>query len=235
MEKGEVLYSGKAKTVYTTDDPNLLIIHFRDDISAYETKRATLAGKGEINNRFNTFIMEQLERNGVTTHFVKQLSATDALVKRLDMVAVECVIRNIAAGSFCKRLGIKEGVELSPPIFEFFLKDDSLHDPLLTEAHILYLQLANKQEMNFMRQMSEQVNRVLKPIFAKAGMLLVDFKLEFGRYQGNLILGDEFSPDSCRLWDKQTGKSYDKDRFRKDMGDVIEFYEEAARRVGIDA
>lgn len=234
MKKGEQLYSGKAKTVFRTDDPERLLLHFRNDTSAFDgVKRAQLEKKGEMNNRINAFIMQKLEDAGVPTHFVERLGPEDSLVRRLEMVRVECVVRNVVAGSLSKRLGIEEGLVLDEPVFEFFLKDDVLHDPMINESHIRVFGWASGEEIDEMRRMSIAVNGVLKPLFSAAGILLVDFKLEFGRVKGKLVLGDEFTPDGCRLWDAATQKKLDKDRFRRDLGDVVESYQEVARRLGV--
>lgn len=234
MEKLKQLYSGKAKTLYTTADKDFLIVDFRDDTSAFDgVKKAKLSRKGMVNNYFNAFIMQQLEKAGIPTHFVKLFSENESIVKHLDMIKVECVVRNIAAGSLCRRLGVQEGLEFDPPLFEFFLKNDELHDPMINDNHILTFGWAKQEEINKMKELTLKVNQVLKPLFRKVGMLLVDYKLEFGRYKDEIVLGDEFTPDGCRIWDVETRKSLDKDRFRKDMGDVIEGYEEAAHRLGV--
>lgn len=234
MKMGEQLYSGKAKSVFLTDTPEQLVLHFRNDTSAFDgVKLAQLERKGEMNNRINAFIMTRLEEAGIATHFVERLGPQDSLVKRLDMIRVECVVRNIAAGSISKRLGIEEGTALETPIFEFFLKDDALHDPLINDSHIRVFGWAGDAEIDEMRETSLRVNSVLLKLFADAGILLVDFKLEFGRLDGRLVLGDEFTPDGCRLWDAETQKKLDKDRFRRDLGDVVESYTEVARRLGV--
>lgn len=234
MQKGDYLYAGKAKSVYLTDDPDRLILHFRNDTSAFDGERVEqLARKGMVNNRFNAFVMEALEQQGVGTHFEKLLSEDESLVKRLDMIPVECVVRNVAAGSICKRLGVKEGLELNIPIFEFFLKDDARHDPMINEYHIRAFGWAEDQEVERMKELTFRVNQVLTELFRAGGMLLVDFKLEFGRYQGDLLLGDEFTPDGCRIWDNKTREKLDKDRFRKNLGNVVEAYEDVAHRLGV--
>ncbi|MFK5913483.1 MAG: phosphoribosylaminoimidazolesuccinocarboxamide synthase [Woeseiaceae bacterium] len=234
MEKKAELYAGKAKSVYYTDDDDHLIIHFRNDTSAFDGERIEqLDRKGMVNNKFTAFIMEQLEAAGIKTHHVKLLSDEEALVRKLDMLPIECVVRNVSAGSICKRLGVEEGVELTPPTFEFFLKNDELHDPMLNDYHIRSFGWATDEEIEQMKVLTFQVNDVLKKLFADAGMLLVDYKLEFGRFKGELLLGDEFSPDGCRLWDTKTRKKLDKDRFRQGLGGVIEAYEEVGRRIGI--
>jgi phosphoribosylaminoimidazole-succinocarboxamide synthase len=234
MKKLQELYSGKAKTLYLTDKPDYLIVHFRDDTSAFDgLKVEKLARKGMVNNYFNGHIMTYLEEHGIPTHFVEILSDNESIVKKLDMIPVECVIRNIAAGSICKRLGLEEGLELNRPIFEFFLKNDALHDPMINDSHILTFNWASESEIETMKKFTHQVNELLKPLFLNSGMLLVDYKLEFGRFNQGIFLGDEFTPDGCRIWDLSTREKLDKDRFRRDMGDVIESYEIAARRLGV--
>jgi len=235
MQKGEEIFSGKAKSVYSTDDPELFIMHFRDDTSAFDgIKVEQLADKGKVNNIFNAHIMALLAAEGIPTHFVERLSETDSLVKKLEMIPVECVVRNYAAGSLCKRYGIEEGIAIDPPTFEFFLKNDKLHDPMINDFHIISFGWAKPEHIEEMKQLTVKVNRILKELFLKADMLLVDYKLEFGLSNGVLTLGDEFSPDGCRIWDKTTRNKMDKDRFRQDLGNVIETYKEVAQRLGID-
>jgi phosphoribosylaminoimidazole-succinocarboxamide synthase len=234
MKKLEQLYSGKAKSVYLTDDADKLILHFRNDTSAFDGEKVEkLERKGEVNNRFNAFIMQKLQEAGVPTHFEKLLTAEESLVKRLKMVPVECVVRNIAAGSLCKRLGVQEGVDLNPPTFEFFLKNDALHDPMINEYHIRAFGWATDDQITAMINLTFTVNDVLKKLFLDAGLLLVDYKLEFGDFHGQTVLGDEFTPDGCRLWDAETRKKLDKDRFRQGLGGVVEAYEEVAHRLGV--
>jgi phosphoribosylaminoimidazole-succinocarboxamide synthase len=235
MEKREELYSGKAKSVYKTDDPDLYVLQFRDDTSAFDGLRVEqLEDKGKVNNIFNAFIMEKLNEAGIKSHFVERISDTESVVKKLEMIPVECVVRNLAAGSICKRFGIKEGIEVNPPTFEFFLKNDELHDPMINDYHIASFGWADPAHIEKMKEITFQVNSVLKELFLKADMLLVDYKLEFGIYQGEILLGDEFSPDGCRIWDKETRKKMDKDRFRQELGDVIETYKEVGERLGIN-
>ena len=235
MEKRAELYAGKAKTVYTTDDPDRLILEFRDDTSAFDGEKvAKLARKGRVNNRFNAFIMERLQAEGIPTHFERLLSERESVVKRLEMLPVESVVRNISAGSLCRRLGVKEGLPLEPPVQEFFLKDDALHDPMINDSHMITFGWATESEIRRMKALSAKVNRVLQQLFSEAGLLLVDYKLEFGRFGEELLLGDEFTPDGCRLWDKETREKLDKDRFRQGLGSVVESYEEVARRIGIE-
>ena len=234
MEKREELYSGKAKSVYRTDDPDRFVLVFRDDTSAFDgQKKEQLQRKGMVNNKFNAFIMETLEAAGIPTHFEGLLLDTESLVKKLDMIPVECVVRNVAAGSLCRRLGVEEGRELNPPTFELFLKNDELHDPMVNESLAISFGWATEAELARMKELTFRVNEVLKKLFDDAGMLLVDYKLEFGRSGGQVVLGDEFSPDGCRIWDKETRKKMDKDRFRQSLGGVIEAYEEVGRRLGI--
>jgi phosphoribosylaminoimidazole-succinocarboxamide synthase len=235
MEKREELYAGKAKSVFRTDDPERFVLVFRDDTSAFDgEKKEQLDRKGMVNNRFNAFIMEKLEAAGVPTHFEGLLSATETLVKKLDMIPVECVVRNVSAGSLCRRLGVEEGLELNPPTYELFLKNDTLHDPMVNESLAVSFNWASEAELARMKELTYKVNGVLKNLFDEAGMLLVDYKLEFGRSGAEIVLGDEFSPDGCRIWDKETRKKMDKDRFRQGLGDVIETYEEVGRRLGIN-
>lgn len=235
MQRGKLLYQGKAKSVYECEQRERLLLHFRDDTSAFDGERIEqLARKGAVNNKFNAFIMRALQAAGVPTHFDRLLDDNTSLVKRLEMIPVECVVRNFAAGSLSKRLGVEEGAELQSPIFEFFLKNDRLHDPMVNEYHIRAFGWAQPGEVAQMQTLTFKVNEVLRALFDRAGILLVDFKLEFGRFNGELLLGDEFSPDGCRLWDKATRKKLDKDRFRRGLGDVIESYEEVAQRLGVD-
>lgn len=237
MHKGAELYKGKAKTVYATDDTRYLVMHYRDDVSAFDgVKLAKLEKKGETNNRINAYVMEKLAAAGVPTHFVRLLSDRESLVRAMKMIPVECVVRNVCAGSMAKRYGVEEGTRLAEPIFEFFYKSDALHDPLCNDDHIRVLGWASAREIAEMKAMTHKVNGLLKPMFADAGIELVDYKLEFGHPvddpQGPLTLGDEFTPDGCRLWDAKTGEKMDKDRFRRDLGEVIEHYREVGRRIG---
>ena len=235
MKRGKELYSGKAKSMHLTEDPGLLIMEFRDDTSAFDGEKIEqLDRKGMVNNLFNAFIMTNLENAGVDTHFDKLLSETESIVTNLDMIPVECVVRNIATGSLCKRLGIEDGLNLKPPTFEFFLKDDARHDPMIKDYHIESFGWATPEEVALMKRNTFQVNDILGRMFADAGMILVDFKVEFGRCDGNLVLGDEFTPDGCRVWDAETRKKLDKDRFRHGLGSVIEAYEEVALRLGVN-
>lgn len=234
MEKREELYKGKAKSVYRTDDPNVFVMLYRNDTSAFDGKKVEqLDRKGMVNNKFNAFIMEKLAAACIETHFISLLNDTESLVKRLDMIPLECVVRNIAAGSICRRYGVEEGLDLNPPTFEFFLKNDALGDPMVNEYHIRSFGWAKQEHVDRMKELTFAVNDVLKKLFMDAGMLLVDYKLEFGLCDGRVVLGDEFSPDGCRLWDKETRKKLDKDRFRQGLGSVVESYEEVGRRLGV--
>ena len=234
MEKREQLYAGKAKSVFKTDDPDRLVMLFRNDTSAFDGKRIEqLDRKGMVNNKFNAFIMGKLQEAGIPTHFEKLLSDTESLVKKMDMIPVECVVRNIAAGSITRRLGVQEGIELNPPTFEFFLKNDTLGDPMVNESHIQSFGWATAEQVARMKELTFKVNGVLKDLFAGGNMLLVDFKIEFGVFKGEVILGDEFSPDGCRLWDKDTREKLDKDRFRQNLGNVVESYELVGKRLGL--
>jgi len=238
VRTGPELYRGKAKTVFATDDPRYVVMHFRDDTSAFDgTKVAQLAQKGETNNRINAFVMQKLADAGIATHFVRMLDARDSLVYALAMIPVECVVRNVCAGSMAKRYGIAEGTRLPEPIFEFFYKSDALHDPLVNDDHIRVLGWASAEDIAEMKRLTHRVNDVLKPLFERAGIDLVDYKLEFGRRRdephGPILLGDEFTPDGCRLWDRSSGEKLDKDRFRRDLGNVIEKYREVAVRIGV--
>lgn len=235
MEKQSLLYTGKAKSVYQTEDADHLILVFRDDTSAFDGKKVEqLARKGQVNNRFNAFIMQKLAEAGIETHFEALLSPNEVLVKRLKMIPVECVVRNYAAGSLCRRLGVEEGTPLNPPTFELFYKDDSLGDPMVNDSLSVSLGWATQEQLDQMKLLTYKVNEVLKGLFDAGNMLLVDFKLEFGLFHDRIVLGDEFSPDGCRLWDKDTKKKLDKDRFRQGLGGVVEAYEEVALRLGLN-
>jgi len=234
MEKREELYAGKAKSIYKTDDPDLLIMLFRNDTSAFDGKRIEqLDRKGMVNNKFNAFIMGKLQDAGIPTHFEKLLSDNEVLVKKMDMIPVECVIRNLAAGSLVRRLGVQEGIDLNPPTFELFLKNDALGDPIVNESLVETFGWATPAQLARMKELTYKINGVLKKLFASGNMLLVDFKVEFGLHKGEIILGDEFSPDGCRLWDKDTREKLDKDRFRQNLGNVVESYEIVGNRLGL--
>lgn len=235
MQKQKQLYKGKAKTVYETDHPDYLILQFRDDTSAFNGERIEqLARKGQVNNRFNAFIMSKLAEAGIETHFEKQLSDDEVLVKRLEMIPVECVVRNHAAGSLVRRLGLEEGQMLNPPTFELFYKDDALGDPMVNDSLAVSLGWATQEQLDEMKALTYKINDILTQLFAEGDLMLIDFKLEFGLFHGRIVLGDEFSPDGCRIWDKETKKKLDKDRFRQSLGNVIEGYEEVACRIGVE-
>jgi phosphoribosylaminoimidazole-succinocarboxamide synthase len=210
-----------------------MVLEFRNDTSAFDGKRIEqLDRKGMTNNKFNAFIMQKLAEAGIPTHFERQLSDNESLVKRLQMIPLECVVRNIAAGSLCRRLGVEEGIDLNPPTFELFLKNDALGDPMVNEYHARSFNWATDEQLARMKELSFKVNSILKELFLKGNLLLVDSKLEFGLFKGEVVLGDEFSPDGCRLWDVNTREKLDKDRFRKGLGGVVEAYEEVAHRIG---
>ena len=234
MEKVKEIAAGKAKSMFTTNNPDELVMEFRDDASAFDgKKRASLAGKGAVNNQFNAFIMNYLGNNGIEHHLIDLIDNTHSLVLSLDMFPIECVIRNRATGSICKRLGTKDGLILKKPLFEFFLKDDDLGDPLINRNHIVSFGWAKDDQLDEMIKISHEVNDLLTKLFSSSGMILVDFKLEFGVSNNKILLGDEFTPDGCRLWDDQTLEKLDKDRFRQDLGDVIESYHMVAHRLGM--
>ena len=233
-EKLNLISEGKAKSLYETSEESELLMVYRDDTSAFDgKKKEALKGKGEINNKFNAFIMEHLSNNGVETHFLKLVEKNESLVKRLDMLPVECVVRNIATGSLCRRLGVEEGIKFEDPLFEFFLKDDDLGDPLINDNHITAFGWGTEEEIATMKEITFKINHLLCALFKEVGLILVDYKVEYGRSNGSLILGDEFTPDGCRIWDAETGESLDKDRFRKDLGDVVESYQIVAHKLGI--
>ena len=232
-EARELLYEGKAKKLFATADPDLLLQYFKDDATAFNAKkRGTIAEKGVLNNAISEVFFRLLEREGVPTHFVRRLDDRRMLVKRLEIVPVEMVVRNVIAGSLAKRLGLEEGKPLPQPIVEFFYKSDALEDPMINEWHILVLGMAKKAELDRMVELTLRVNAILKPFLAERGIVLVDMKLEFGRYHGEIVLGDEICPDTCRFWDSSSGEKMDKDSFRRDLGRVEEAYQEIARRVG---
>ena len=234
IEQGSLLTTGKAKSLYETSDKSELLMIYRDDTSAFDgKKKEALKGKGEINNKFNAFIMEHLANNGVETHFLKLIDKNESLVKRLDMLPVECVVRNIATGSLCRRLGVEEGIKFEEPLFEFFLKDDDLGDPLINDNHITAFGWGTEKEIVEMKEITFKINSLLCKLFREVGLILVDYKVEYGRSGDVLMLGDEFTPDGCRIWDAETGESLDKDRFRKDLGDVVESYQIVAHKLGI--
>lgn len=233
MEKGALLYEGKAKRIYETNDPELLWIEYKDSATAFDgKKKAEIEGKGRLNNLISSIIFTKLQERGIDSHFVRQLSETEQLVKKVEIIPLETVVRNYAAGSISKRLRIPEGEKLRRPIVEFYYKDDALGDPLLTEDHIEILDLASKEEVELLKTKALAVNKVLTELFAELGVKLIDFKLEFGRdSQGNVLLADEISPDTCRLWDMETNEKLDKDVFRRDLGSLTEAYEALLARL----
>lgn len=233
MQKLDMIYEGKAKRVYATEDPELLIVDYKDDATAFNgVKRGTIVGKGVINNQMSNRLMQRLARAGVPTHFVKELSERETLVKRVTIVPLEVIIRNIAAGSFAKRYGVEEGIVFDEPTIEYSYKNDALGDPLINSTHALALHLATVEELDTIRLYAFRVNEVLREFWASCGITLVDFKLEFGRLaDGTIILADEISPDTCRLWDSVTKEKLDKDRFRRDLGGVEDAYAEVMRRL----
>ncbi len=233
MKKCEQLYEGKAKKVFATDDPNLVIVSYKDDATAFDgMKKGEIAGKGVVNNRMSNYLMSLLEKAGVPTHFVKELSDRETLVKKVSIVPLEVIIRNVSAGSFAKRYGVEEGIVFDSPTIEFSYKNDDLHDPLLNSYHALALKLATKEEIEKIKAMAFKINEVLKEYFAGLKVKLIDFKLEFGRTpEGEIVLADEISPDTCRFWDAETNEKLDKDRFRRDLGGVEDAYCEMMKRV----
>ena len=232
MEKRELIYEGKAKRVYTTDNPDLVIQYFKDDATAFNAKkRGTIASKGIINNELSETFFRLLEREGVPTHFVERLNDHEMLVKRLQIIPVETVVRNIIAGSLAKRLGLEEGKSLPAPIVEYYYKNDALDDPMINQWHVTVLGMATEAELKTLTDMALKINAVLRSFLESKGILLVDGKLEFGRHHGQILLGDEICPDTCRFWDATTRKKLDKDRFRQDLGGVEEAYHEVHRRV----
>jgi phosphoribosylaminoimidazole-succinocarboxamide synthase len=232
MEKREQFYEGKAKKLFTTDDPDLVIQYFKDDATAFNAKkRGTIEDKGILNNRMSEIFFNLLGKEGVKHHFVKRLSDREMLVKRLEIIPVETVVRNIVAGSLAKRLGLEEGGDLPFPLVEFYYKSDPLDDPLILEDHAIAFGFAKPEELKTIRAMALKINETLKSFLDARGILLVDAKFEFGRHKGEVILGDEICPDTCRFWDKQTREKLDKDRFRRDLGGVEEAYREMERRL----
>ena len=233
MKKLEQIYEGKAKKVYATDDPQLVIVDYKDDATALDgLKKGTIVGKGVINNQMTNRLMAKMEKAGIPTHFVKELSERETLVKKVSIVPLEVIIRNISAGHFASRYGVEEGIVFDQPTIEFSYKNDDLHDPLLNEYHALALKLATREEIDLIKKYAFGVNEVLKAFWSECGVTLVDFKLEFGKTaDGTIVLADEISPDTCRLWDSKTHEKLDKDRFRRDLGGVEEAYAEIMRRL----
>lgn len=234
MKKLEQLYEGKAKKVFLTDDADRLIVDYKDDATAFNgEKKGTIMGKGVVNNRMTNKVFQMLEKEGVPTHYIEELSDRETLVKKVEIVPLEVIIRNVAAGSFSKRLGVEEGTKLTIPTIEFSYKNDGLGDPLINSYFAVALDLATWEEIETIKKYAFKVNDVLREYFLRADMKLIDFKIEFGRYHGEIILADEVSPDTCRLWDVHTGEKLDKDRFRRDLGNVEEAYNEVFKRLGL--
>jgi phosphoribosylaminoimidazole-succinocarboxamide synthase len=232
MTRGEMCYEGKAKKIYLTDRPDEVVQYFKDDATAFNAqKKGTIPEKGVVNNKISTRLFQLLEQSGVPTHFIRQVSDREMLTRRATILPIEVVVRNRATGSLVKRLGLEEGLLIDPPLVEFFYKNDALGDPLITEDHIRIMRLATRDQVEALKRLSLQINDILKPFFQDRGIILVDFKLEFGLWNAQLLLADEISPDTCRFWDVQTGERMDKDRFRKDLGHIEETYQEVLRRV----
>lgn len=235
MEKKELLYEGKAKKVYTTADPDVLIVSYKDDATAFNgLKKGTIVGKGAINNRMTNHIFKKLEAKGVPTHLIEELSDRETAVKKVEIVPLEVIVRNFSAGSFAKKMGMEEGVKFLRPTLEFSYKNDELGDPFINKYYALALGLATEEEIDAITKYAFLVNEVMQEYFASLNIELIDFKIEFGRYRGQIILADEVSPDTCRLWDKDTHEKLDKDRFRRDLGNVEDAYQEVFRRLGIE-
>ena len=235
MKKLEQLYEGKAKKVFATDEDGVVIVDYKDDATAFNgEKKGTIMGKGVVNNKMSNYVFGLLEKDGVPTHFIKELSDRETAVKKVSIVPLEVIVRNVAAGSFSKRMGVLEGIELLCPILEFSYKNDELGDPFINDDYALALGLATQDEIDTIKNYTRKVNECLKKYFLSAGMKLIDFKIEFGRLpDGTIILADEISPDTCRLWDVKTNEKLDKDRFRRDLGNVEEAYNEVFRRLGL--
>ena len=234
MEIKEQLYEGKAKKVFATDDPDLCVVSYKDDATAFNgKKKGTIVGKGVVNNRMSNFMFKMLEENGIHTHYVEELNDRDTVVKKVEIVPLEVIVRNRAAGSFSKKYGVPEGSDLASPILEFDYKSDPLDDPLVNNYHILALGLATQEEIDTIASMAIKIDQLMIDFFKKCNVELVDFKLEFGRFHGEIVLADEISPDTCRFWDLDTHEKLDKDRFRRDMGGVEEAYAEMMKRIGL--
>lgn len=234
VTKGEQLYEGKAKKVFATSDPDVVLVAYKDDATAFNgLKKGTIVGKGVVNNRMSNHMFRQLEKAGVPTHYIEEISERETLVKKVEIVPLEVIIRNIAAGSMSKRLGIEEGTPLKCPVIEFSYKNDDLGDPMINDWHAIGMGIATREDINVITDLAFKVNAFMLDYFKKLNIDLVDFKLEFGRYKGQIILADEISPDTCRFWDSTTKEKLDKDRFRRDMGGVEEAYAEMMRRLGL--
>ena len=228
-----LLYEGKAKQIYTTDNDNEFVVYYKDDATAFNgEKKAEIASKGILNNKISTIMFEELAREGIESHFIKSISDREMLVKKVEILPLEVIVRNITAGSFCKRYGVEEGIVLDKPIFEMSYKNDEYGDPLINDDHAVALKLATQEEIDYIRAQTLKINEIMKEFFLKMDLKLVDFKLEFGKdADGNIILADEISPDTCRLWDVNTNEKLDKDRFRRDLGDLVQGYEEVLSRM----
>ena len=228
-----LLYEGKAKKIFSTENDNEFVVYYKDDATAFNgEKKAEISSKGILNNKISTIMFEELAKEGIESHFIKSLSDREMLVKKVEILPLEVIVRNITAGSFCKRYGVEEGIVLDQPIFEMSYKNDEFGDPLLNDDHVIALKLATKEEIDFLRSQTLKINEIMKKFFLKMDLKLVDFKLEFGKdVDGNIILADEISPDTCRLWDVNTNEKLDKDRFRRDLGDLVEGYEEVLARL----
>lgn len=234
MEKKELLYEGKAKKVYTTENPDVLIVDYKDDATAFNgVKKGTIVGKGVVNNRMTNHIFRMLEEKGIPTHYIEELSARETAVKKVEIVPLEVIVRNVAAGSFSKKLGIEEGFKLLSPTLEFSYKNDELGDPMINDYYAVAIGAATREEINKITELVFKINEILVDYFKSIKVDLIDFKVEFGRYKGQIILADEISPDTCRFWDSETHEKLDKDRFRRDLGHVEEAYEEIYRRIGL--
>ena len=228
-----LLYEGKAKKIFSTENDNEFVVYYKDDATAFNgEKKAEISSKGILNNKISTIMFEELAKEGIESHFIKSLSDREMLVKKVEILPLEVIVRNITAGSFCKRYGVEEGIVLDQPIFEMSYKNDEFGDPLLNDDHAIALKLATKEEIDFLRSQTLKINEIMKKFFLKMDLKLVDFKLEFGKdVNGNIILADEISPDTCRLWDVNTNEKLDKDRFRRDLGDLVQGYEEVLARL----
>lgn len=234
MKKTEQLYEGKAKKVFATENPDYCIVSYKDDATAFNgLKKGTIIGKGVVNNKMSNYLCKMLEKKGIPTHFVEELNDRDTVVKKVEIVPLEVIVRNKAAGSLSKRLGLSEGTPMKTTVLEFCYKDDDLGDPIVNEYHILAAELATKEEVDKISSMALKINEILRDFFKSVNIDLIDFKLEFGRYKGDIILADEISPDTCRFWDVNTQEKLDKDRFRRDMGGVEEAYAEVMKRIGL--
>jgi len=233
MKDMKPIYEGKAKKLFETDDPNVLLLEYKNTLTAFNAlKKATMEGKGALNNKISSYILQYLASKGVPNHFVKMIDEVRQLVRKVEIIPLEVVVRNITTGSICKRLGVPEGINLTPPLIEFYLKNDDLGDPIVTEDQAIAFGWASEEEIQKMKNMAFQINELLKDLFKPLGITLVDFKLEFGKTEdGKVILADEISPDTCRFWDSSSGDRLDKDRFRKDLGNVLEAYQEIWRRL----